>query len=103
MIPIYAFLQRPTYASILVEATPDDAHWIAALAFCKVLYGLVFYTLFFSPPQTDAKVHLPAFRVQGPLLTSAVRWAIGVVGAAVLSSFSTSAAHWLGGILDPMK
>ncbi len=94
-IPIYAFLQAPTYASVFVEGEhPDDVGWIVALAVCKLLYGLTFYTLFFSPAQTDAQVRLPrlTFTLNEPVVTS-VRWASGVVGAAILSSVANFVAH----------
>ncbi|SRR6266700_2122878 len=90
VIPLYAFLQRPTYASLFLEKVPDDAIWMFALAAAKLMYGLVFYTLFFSPAEQYAPVtvEIPSFPA-----SKALKWAGGTVGAVFLSTLATAVAH----------
>jgi hypothetical protein len=92
VIPVYAFLQRPTYSSLFLEKVPDDAIWMFALAAAKLMYGLVFYTLFFSPAEQYAPVtlQLPSFPASKTL-----KWAGGTVGAVFLSALGTELAHFI--------
>ena len=95
MIPIYAFLQMPTYASLLQEGKPDDGAWMTGLALAKLAYGLLFYTLFFSQARTHgpAKLPKPSFSIP---VHDLLKLAASSAGAALFSLLATDGAHWLG-------
>lgn len=98
MIPIYAFLQMPTYASLLQEGKPDDGAWMTGLAFAKLAYGLLFYTLFFSQAKTYGPIKLPKPSFRLPF-HDLLKLAAGSAGAALFSLLASRGAHWLGGAL----
>ena len=95
-IPVYAILQQPTYSSIFVEAVPDDLGSIAGLALAKLMFGLVFYSIFFSAPDTDEPLKLPQLGIARPWLSNSLKWTVGTVGGAMFSMMVDAAVHKVG-------
>jgi hypothetical protein len=94
VIPLYAFLQVPTYSTLFVEqpGMGDDGGWIVILALAKLMYGMLFYTLFFS----HADTHEPLKLFQSPALSPAyvkARWVFGTVGTMLFSMAANHLAH----------
>lgn len=97
-LPIYAFLQRPTYSALFV-AERGDPGWVLALGCGKLVYGLLFYTLFFSPALTYQAVELPHFQKHRPMVTRGLKWAGGLIAAAILSTLATKMADSIGAFI----
>ncbi len=97
VIPIYAFLQRPTYSAMFVEKR--SAGWTLALAAGKLCYGLLFYTVFFLPARKYNPVEHPHFQANGPRFSRARRWALGAACGLVGSVGATILSEWIGRLL----
>lgn len=97
-LPIYAFLQRPTYSAMFIGEKSDPG-WVLALGCGKLVYGLLFYTLFFSPARDYGHVELPHFETRRPALMKSVKWAAGIMVTAVLSTLATTLAESLGNFI----
>lgn len=98
VIPLYALFQRPTYTIMFLEKS--DPGWILTLASGKLIFGLVFYTLFFSPARNYVAIQIPHI---SPYDASAVRkWsrlAAGAFASAVLALLATKLTDWIAHLL----
>jgi len=101
VIPLYIFLQRPTYYSIFVGTIP--AGWVLALAVWKLVYGLLFYTLFFLPAQTYEPIGLPHFHPSQHWFSKSGRWFLGAIGGVIVSVLSTYFSQQLGDLLERLS
>jgi hypothetical protein len=97
VVPAYAFLQRPTYYTLFIEARSSD--WALALAVGKIFYGLLFYTVFFLPARGYETIQHPHFDIDAPKIVRARRWVLGAVGGLVGSVLATVLSEWLGRLL----
>jgi hypothetical protein len=57
VVPLYALFQRPIYAIMFLKAVHSG--WFLALASGKLVFGLLFYTLFFSSVRDYIAVRIP--------------------------------------------
>ncbi len=98
LIPVYAFLQRPTYFSLFIAPKSNWGDgWLLALAAGKLCYGLLFYTLFFLPARRYGPVQHPHFDATLPQFRRIGRWALVSAGGLILSVGATLLAEWIGG------
>jgi hypothetical protein len=100
VMPLYALFQRPTYSAMFLERV--DAGWLLALASGKLAFGLVFYTLFFSPARDYAAVQIPHVGLHGPdIAKKLLRVAAGTFAVAILTLLATKFTEWIGHFLKP--
>lgn len=98
VIPLYALFQRPNYTIMFLQRV--DPGWMLALAFGKLVFGLVFYTLFFSPARNYLAIQVPHI---SPYDASAVkkwlRLGAGAFASAVLALLANKLADWIANLL----
>lgn len=93
VIPLYAFLQVPTYSTLFIEpGTGDDAGWMVILALAKLMYGMLFYTLFFSQADNHEPLKLVQTREISPAYLK-LKWVFGTVGTMLFSVAANQLAH----------
>jgi hypothetical protein len=98
-LPAYAFLQRPTYTSIFFETR--DSGWVLALASGKLLYGLLFYTIFFLPARDYSPLRLRQFEMEKTRLVKVAKWVGGAVAGLAVTVASDFLARWIEHLIHP--
>jgi hypothetical protein len=91
----YVLLQMPGYHVLFVGGGNSDQELVKWLAFGKVLYGVTFYPIFFSPITNFVPLPFPRFPGLGMRMSKALNWALGAIGAGLLAE----GALWVGKLL----
>ena len=98
VVPLYALFQRPTYSAMFLRAVHPG--WFLALAAGKLVFGVVFYTLFFSPAREYLPVRIPKIGPHGPEVAKKwLRLAGGTFLGAILTLLATRFTDWIGQLL----
>jgi hypothetical protein len=94
VVILYAFLQVPTYSTLFIErpGMGDDAGWMVVLAVAKLMYGMLFFTLFFAQAENHAPLQLVRTGGISPAYLR-VKWVFGTVGAMLFSVAANQIAH----------
>lgn len=91
---VYGLLQMPGYQALFIDKKSDQ-ELINWLAFAKLLYGGIFYPVFFSAISTFDALHVPKL----PVLTGRVRKVVTGALAAIGGGLLTEGTLWLGKLL----
>ncbi len=80
----YVILQQPIYAGTFVKL-PTEPGWVGALALGKLVYGVLFYTLYFTPAENYDPITSPIARLShNPALRKGIHWVGALAGGIAL-------------------
>ena len=88
----YLLLQLPTYLILFTKTLSADPELIRWLAFAKLLYGTVFYAVFWSPLKHSRPIQLPTL----PIPTQKMRGISTYLGGAIAGGILTEFTLWVG-------
>jgi hypothetical protein len=94
VLAAYVLLQRPAYTGFFVSP-PDKPVWLLLLAFGKLFYGLLLYTMFFLTAKQYGHIGAPTFGVARPSLQRIVRWSVAIITGVVTHFVTLAAAEQL--------
>jgi hypothetical protein len=110
ILPLYALFQRPTYSTMFLEraaqgvtaaeAVTVSQAWMLALASGKLAFGLVFYTLYFSPARDYGPIHIKHIGLHdSDNTTKWLKLAAGTFCSAILAGLASLFTDWIGRLL----